>query len=51
MIVVLLRDYKRLPCGAEGIIYNSIHGGWVAVFGSVTITLPFEGKGTIYQLV
>jgi hypothetical protein len=51
MIVVLLQNYKQLPCGAEGIIYDTTHGGWVAVFGGVTVLLPFEGKDIIFRLL
>jgi hypothetical protein len=51
MIVVLLRNYKRLSKGAEGIIYDTTHGGWVAVFCGVTIILPFDGQNIIYSLV
>jgi hypothetical protein len=51
MIVVLLRNYKQLPCGAEGIIFDTAHGGWLTVFGGVTVILPFEGQGIIYKLV
>jgi hypothetical protein len=51
MIVVLLQDYKQLPCGAEGIIYDTTHGGWVAVFNHVTLLLPFDGQGIIYKLL
>jgi hypothetical protein len=51
MIVVLLRNYKQLPCGAEGIINDTTHGGWVAVFGGVRLLLPFDGQGSIYKLL
>jgi hypothetical protein len=51
MIVVLLQDYKRLPEGTEGIIYNSTHGGWVAVFNHVTVLLPFDGQDVIFRLL
>lgn len=51
MIVVLLQNYQQLPEGAEGIIYDSSHGGWLAVFGCVTVLLPFDGQGIIFRLL
>lgn len=51
MIVVLLRDYQQLRQGAEGIIYDSADGGWLAVFGSVVVTLLFEGEGVTYKFI
>jgi len=51
MIVVLLQKYKQLPCGAEGIIYDATHVAWIAVFGGVTVLLPFDGQEVIYYLV
>jgi hypothetical protein len=51
MIVVLLQVYRQLPKGAEGIIYDTAHGGWLAVFGGVTVLLPFDEQDVIYYLV
>jgi hypothetical protein len=51
MIVVLLQDYKQLPKGAEGIINDTTHGAWIAVFNHVTVLLPFEDKDIIYRLL
>ena len=51
MIVVLLQNYKQFMAGTEGIINDSTHGGWVAVFGGVTVLLPFEGQDIIFRLL
>lgn len=51
MIVVLLEGYQQLSKGAEGVIYDSADGGWLAVFGGVTVLLPFDGQDVIYYLV
>jgi hypothetical protein len=51
MIVVLLQNYKQQPKGTEGIIYDTTHGGWIAVFNHMTVLLPFDGQGIIYKLL
>lgn len=51
MIVILLQDYKQLPKGTEGVINDTTHGGWVAVFDHVMVILPFDGQGVIFRLL
>ena len=50
-LVELLIQWHRLPAGTEGIVSGRNVFGWVMVFGSTCITLPFESEGVLYQFI
>lgn len=48
-LVQLLISWHKLPKGTEGMVCGSNERGWVAVFGAVSITLPFRDEGVVYR--
>lgn len=48
-LVELLQKWHGLPAGTEGIVAGSNRGGWVVVFGNVSILLNFQDEGRIYR--
>ena len=49
--VELMRQWYKLPAGAEGVVWGRNQVGWEAVFCGVSVTLPFNHQDVFYRFV